>query len=514
MPSDVSPSRRIPSRTKIVATIGPASDSPEMVEALILAGVNVFRFNFSHGSFEEHEQRLNTVRERSRALNQCVACLGDLPGPKIRVGHVEGVIQLDVGADVVFDPAIDTARVEQTPSGPRVFLPTTYAHLAHDARPGQRVLLADGAIRMLAVERDCDCLVCRVTVGGPISSGKGINLPESDVTAPPITDRDWECVEFAVGHGIDFLALSFVRSPDEVRELQDRLWTMCSANKENADPAGGSKIKVIAKIEKPQAVARIDDIVEAADGIMVARGDLGVEMEIAAVPVAQKRIIDACAKQGRPVIVATQMLETMIESATPTRAEASDVANAIFDGAGAVMLSAETAVGKHPDLVVQTMTRIIEAAEERQREIGATYRGPTEIAEGHTMTAALTTGAWHAAQRCDARAIACWSENGGTARYLSQMGFLIPVLVCSTDERATRRMTLLPGITPIVTAPPPSGSLSDWNDWAESHLREIDWAHDGDWVVLLAGKPLGHSKRTNTMALHRIGDEHAGYAGH
>ncbi len=489
-PRDEHAPRRIPSRTKIVATIGPASESPEMVEALILAGVNVFRFNFSHGTFEEHEQRLAIVRDRARTLGQCVACLGDLPGPKIRVGHVEGEIMLEVGADVVFDPAIDTAQVETADGVSRVFLPTTYDRIAHDTKPGQRVLLADGALRMLAVESDGDRLICRVTVGGPISSAKGINLPESDVSAPAITERDWECVEFAVGHGLDYLALSFVRSPQEVRELQDRLWSMCSASKENADAAGGSKIKVIAKIEKPQAVARIDEIVQAADAIMVARGDLGVEMDIAAVPVAQKRIIEACNKQGKPVIVATQMLETMIESAMPTRAEASDVANAIFDGAGAVMLSGETAIGRHPDLVVKTMTRIIEATEDRLKEIGATYKGPTDIAKGHTMTASLTTGAWHAAQRCNAKAIACWSENGGTARYLSQMGFLIPILVCSTDERATRRMTLLPGITPIVTTPPPSGRLSDWNDWAEAHLREIGWAEQDDWVVLLAGKPL------------------------
>ncbi len=499
--------RVIPPRTKIVATIGPASESPEMVEALIRAGVNIFRFNFSHGAFEEHERRLRTVRECARRLNRVIGCLGDLPGPKIRIGKVEGAIELRPGEEVVFDPDIEFARVEATPDGERAVLPVTYDGIAHDVEAGQRILLADGALRMLALRTDGRRVYARVTVGGTLTSGKGINLPESEVSAPAITDRDWACVEWAVAHGLDFLALSFVRTPREVRELKDRLWSMCSVNRDESDGGGGSMIQVIAKIEKPQAVARIDAIVEAADGIMVARGDLGVEMEIAGVPVAQKRIIASCRAQGKPVIVATQMLETMIENPTPTRAEASDVANAIYDGASCVMLSGETAVGRHPDLVVETMVRIIEATEDRLREIGPQYAGPTQILEKHTMTAALTTGAWYAGERLDARAIACWSENGGTARYLSQMGFLIPILACSTRERATRRMTILPGITPMVTEPPASGSVSEWNAWAVEELRERGWAEEGQWVVLLAGRPLGQPRRTNSMTLHRVGDD-------
>lgn len=501
-----------PILAKIVATIGPASESPEMVARLIEAGVGIFRFNFSHGSFDEHERRLATVRTVAKSMGRTIGCMGDLPGPKIRVGKVaEPGIELRVGDDVEFATDLTIAEVVESNGSRLARFPTTYPNLIDDVLPGQRVLINDGAIRMLAVEGRGGALRCCVTVGGLVTSNKGINLPESDISAPAITPKDWTIVEWAVRHGLDFLALSFVRSPKEIATLQDRLWSMCSIDKDHADAGHGSMIPVIAKIEKPQAVAQIDAIVQQADGIMVARGDLGVEMDIAQVPHVQKQIIASCERFGTPCIVATQMLETMIERSIPTRAEASDVANAILDGAGAVMLSGETAVGKHPALVVETMRRIIEATE-RTTARSAVSNTPAMVPDqGHELTAALAHAAVEAAQEIGAAAVACWSQNGGTARYLSQNKLAVPILACSSNLRATRRMTLLRGVTPLHLEPPASGTLADWNEAVDEHLVRLRLAPKGTWAILLAGLPLGKAKRTNTLTIHRVGEGSTGY---
>jgi len=504
---------------KIVATIGPASDSPEMVRRLIEAGVSVFRFNFSHGDFEAHARRLETVRLISRQMGVTVGCLGDLQGPKVRVGRVpEGGITLESGQDVVFRRSIDAAFTERAASGhPVVVFPTTYAPMIDEVKPGQRVLINDGAIRMLAVEGAAGAceLRCRVTVGGLVTSGKGINLPQSDLSAPAISERDWECVDWAFEHAMDFLALSFVRRAEEVIELKRNLAARCPRGGEQDDRNSACWMPVIAKIEKPQAVADLDRIVAAADGIMVARGDLGVEMEIARVPVVQKEILAACAAAGKPCIVATQMLETMIENSIPTRAEASDVANAVFDGADAVMLSGETAVGKHPALVVETMRRIVRVAEER---LVLTARGarskPTRIAESHRGTAALAHGATLIAADLNARAVVCWSQRGGTARFLSQNNPYIPIIAYSSDPVSTRRMSLLGGVIPVCAAPPASGKLSDWNAEVDELLVARAICAPGDAIVLVAGRPLGEAKATNTVTIHRVGESTGGYRAH
>lgn len=493
-----------PILARIIATIGPASDSPEMIAQLIGAGVGIFRFNFSHGSFDEHAARLATVRRVAEQMGRTIGCMGDLPGPKIRVGTVAAPgIELRPGDEVVFvrDPAEASTRVQDGIQLAR--FPTTYPQLIDDVLPGQRVLINDGAIRMLAIEQQSGQLRCSVTVGGLVTTGKGINLPESEISAPAITDKDWAVVEWAVHHGLDFLALSFVRSPDEIATLQDRLWSMCSVDRAQTDAGHGSMIPVIAKVEKPQAVARIDEIVQQADGIMVARGDLGVEMDIAQVPLVQKRIIAACDRFGTPCIVATQMLETMIERSIPTRAEASDVANAILDGAGAVMLSGETAVGRHPALVVETMRRIVAAAE---HELASRCAEPSsEIIPdaGHELTASLAHAAAEAACEIGAGAVACWSQNGGTARYLSQNKLAVPILACSSSVRATRRMMLLRGVTPLHMDPP--DSLERWYERVEAHLTALGLAAQGVWAILLAGMPLGEVKRTDTMTIRRVG---------
>jgi len=524
----------------IVATIGPASESPEMVRRLIEAGVGVFRFNFSHGTFADHKRRLATVRQVASTLDCTIACLGDLQGPKIRVGKIPaglgaaspsggGSVMVVVGQDVILRRGIREAFIRPTAGGSEPVLPLTYEAMIDEVVAGHKVLINDGAVRMLAVERSADRseLRCRVTVGGLITSGKGINLPQSSISAPAITDRDWECVAWAVEHDLDFLALSFVRSAVEVIELKERLSTMCGVTpprdrscatdeERRTREVAGAWIPVVVKVETPQAVADIDRIVEAADVVMVARGDLGVEMDIARVPSAQKQILASCGRYGKPCIVATQMLETMIENSSPTRAEASDVANAIFDGADAVMLSGETATGRHPALVVETMARIAAAAEDWMRENApaAAPVTPSRFTASHRGTAALAHGAWSIARDVGAAAVVCWSENGGTARYLSQNRFHVPVLAYSSSIRATRRMALLRGVTPVCSPPPGSGTLSEWNAAVDQYLIGRGICKPGDSIVLLAGRPLGQAKATNTITIHRVGEATGGYTAH
>ena len=515
-----------PTLAKIVATIGPASESPEVVRRLILAGVSVFRFNFSHGDFAAHERRLQTVRSVAAGLDRAVAVLGDLQGPKIRVGKIPagvgspspsggGSIAVAAGQDVILKKGVGVASVRQATNGCEAVLPVSPETLVDEVEPGQRVLINDGAIRMLAVERDSVAgeVRCRVTVGGTITSGKGINLPHSDISTSAITDRDWECVAWAVEHEMDYVALSFVRRAAEVRQLKEKLDELCAAKAKREGLTGPDApwISVVSKIEKPQALQDLEAIIDASDAVMVARGDLGVEMDIAAVPVAQKRIVSACQQYGKPCIVATQMLETMIENASPTRAEASDVANAIFDGADAVMLSAETATGKHPALVVETMSRIVAAAEARLAEIQGAESPPTRFNLQHRMTASLAHGAWHIARDLSAKAVVCWSEQGGTARYLSQNGFFCPIVAYSSSPRATRRMALFSGVIPVCALPPGTGTLSEWNAAVDACVVSKGLAKTGDKLVLLAGRPLGKAKATNTIAVHEVGQAASGY---
>ncbi len=504
--------RVIPTLANIVATIGPASDDPETIAKLIDAGVSVFRVNFSHGSLGDHARRVSAIRSAAAALRQPVAILGDLQGPKIRVGTLTEGVLLEAGQDVVFAKSPDQ-RFD--PRNSCVRLPTDYAGLSDDVEPGQRVLINDGAIRLLAVDAepgdDAGLLRCRVLVGGLVTSKKGINLPDSAVQTSAITEQDWAHVEWAVAHGLDFLALSFVRTADEVRTLKKALQGMCPIDFRVENTGAGAMIPVIAKIEKPQALKELDAIVDAADGIMVARGDLGVEMDLAEVPMVQKRVIAKCDEWGKPCIVATQMLESMISSVTPTRAEVSDVANAILDGADCVMLSAETASGKHPTIVVDTMRRVIEAAERVLVERAASATPSSRLVQSRYRTAALAHGAWHVARDIGARVVACWSQEGGTARYLSQTGLNIPIIAYSSDARQVRRMALLRGVTARDMEVPPSGMLAEWNAMVEKDLLELGWINPGDPIVMLAGKPLGVKGATSTLAVHYTGNQSTGF---
>lgn len=513
-----------PIRARIVATLGPASNCPEVITRLIQAGVSVFRLNFSHGSFEEHEQTLTAVRQAAAAVGQPVAVMGDLQGPKIRVGKIHGEVLLQRGQDVLICPGEPNQVVAGAGAGrdgAAISLPCTYEPIGREVKPGHRVLINDGAVRLLAVNDEAGdpagSLRARVLVGGPVTSGKGINLPDSHISAPSVTEKDWLCVEWAVRHGLDFLALSFVRRAEEVRELRKALAGMCSIDHGVGAVGQGAMIPVVAKIEKPQALAHIDEILEAADAIMVARGDLGVEMDLASVPIAQKRLVERADAWGKPCIVATQMLESMITSAVPTRAEASDVANAVLDGADAVMLSGETAVGRHPALVVETMRRIIVATEERLAELITGPTPPGKVLESRYRTAALAHGAWHVAQDIGARLVVVWSQHGGGARYLSQTGFAIPIVAYSSEEQQTRRMGLLKGVTSMHIADltgDDDAKLAAWNRRVDRDLLERGWAERGDPIVLIAGRPLGESGSTNMIAIHYVGNPSTGFMRH
>jgi pyruvate kinase len=506
-----------PLLAKLIATIGPASQSPEMVFRLIEAGVSVFRLNFSHGTPAEHAARLATVREVAAELDRPVAILGDLPGPKIRVGAMPpGGVALVTGDDVLIDPA--AAEGSPAQAGRPALLSCRYEGLVTEVLPGQKVLINDGAVRLLATGRELldgrPVLRCRVTVGGEVTSGKGINLPGSSLSVPAIGPADWSWVEWSVSQGVDFLALSFVRSAAEVRELKSRLASVCAVRRDAGDAGQPAEIPVIAKIEKPEALEHIESIAEAADALMVARGDLGVETDVSAVPVWQRRLIAAADSWGKPCIVATQMLESMIEHTSPTRAEASDVANAVFDGADAVMLSAETAVGKHPALVVETMRRIVAAAEEAAGAEAREPSPPRRLIETQYRTAALAHAAFYAARDYGAKAVAVWSQHGGAARYLSQTGFRLPILAYTSSAAQARRMALLRGVVAVRMDVPERGALAAWNRRVDEDLLTLGWLSEGDAVVLLAGQPLAQRGSVNTLALHRLGDRASGFYAH
>lgn len=485
--------------TKIIATIGPASSSEAALTRLVEAGVSVFRLNFSHGKPEEHALRLQTIRDVAEKLGRPIAVLGDLPGPKIRVGKVEEPgIRLEEGTVVRFAPRAITAEVIEHGL---VRLGCTFDKLAEEVKPGHRVLIDDGAIRMLVTQSRNNELECVVTVGGTVSSGKGVNLPDSDLSVSAITDRDWELVDWAIEHGVDFLALSFVTSADEIRTLADGIRTRCS---NSGKPMW--RLPIIAKIERPRAVERCDEIVKAADAIMVARGDLGVEMDLARVPIVQKKLLASAQAHGKPCIVATQMLQSMIESATPTRAEVTDVAGAIFDAADAVMLSGETAVGQHPVLAVEMMHRIADQTEAHLATLNTGDSAPSELVKTHYRTAALAHGVWTVARDLDAAFVVVWSQQGGGARYLSQNNFHIPILAVSTDDRALRQMQLLRGVIPVRMPLPEN--IQHFVQLVDHYLLETEWAKPGDKCVLVAGEPIGTTGVTNSLIIHSLGNPH------
>jgi len=419
-------------RTKIVATLGPASSSVDLLLRLFEEGTDVARLNFSHGELGDHLKMLAGVREAAKKANQHIAILGDLGGPKIRLGKVAdeggtGGMPIEVG---------DTLHIQRAPIvGQAKRVSTIYPHFVDDVGVGDRVLIEDGLLKFVVVEKNYNEVVCTCTSGGILKSAKGINLPNTSVSIPSITDRDWECVEWAIEHELDYLALSFVRRPDELSLLHEHL-----INKQ-------SRIHLIAKIEKAEALQHIDAIIEACDGLMIARGDLGVEMDVAQVPIIQKDLIRRCQAAGKPVIVATQMLQSMIEQSSPTRAEVSDVANAIFDGTDAVMLSGETSVGKYPIGAVHTMAHVAEVTEQYLDSQGADLQ-PIVKLKTMQLSAAIARGVWQIVHDMKVKLVAVWSQAGGTARIFSKFRFPVPIVAFSSDGGILRQMALHYGVIP------------------------------------------------------------------
>lgn len=507
-----------PSLTKIIATIGPASSDRAIVGKLIEAGVAVFRLNYGHGTIEERTRQAATIREAARALGRPTAIMGDLQGPKMRVGKVAGEGAIVEEGDLVIFQRQD---IVGDPEARPLRLSSNYPRLIDDVEPGQRVLIADGAVRLLVVTKYADEIECAVSPGGGgrVSSNKGINLPDTDLNAEPLTERDWIDVEWSIANDVDFLALSFVREASDVHDLRKGFERIRSKMRRDAtrqagldareDLQGKCAIDIIAKIERPEAVRNIEEILEAADAVMIARGDLGVEMDLARVPVIQKQLIARAEAYGKPCIVATQMLESMMHAPNPTRAEASDVAGAILDGADAVMLSGETAAGHYPVVTVESMRRIALHTEEYIRLLPARSKPPQKLVESRYRTAALAHGAWHIAQDIGAKFIAVWSQQGGGARYLSQNDFTIPIIACTSDERAARQMQVLRGVTPV-RMPVPEG-LNHFTRMIDAYLLETGWAKAGDACVLMAGAPIGQQGVTNSLAIHAVGDQEGGF---
>lgn len=508
--------------TKIVATLGPATSEVPVIRELIDEGVRVFRVNFSHGTFEEFERMLKNVREAAKTTDRYVGVLGDLSGPKLRVGKVaEGGVQLIAGQQVRFTPEDHLTIAPENEDSPVVF-GVNRADFLTDVHPGHRIFLDDGNVRLECLEAAGDGsteLACEVKVGGLITSAKGINLPDTDLSLPSLTDWDKECVEFAVKAGFDLLALSFVRRPEDVRELKDRLRELGARPKrpikgEGKDENGNyfsafgsdfrSFIPVVSKIEKPQAMERLDDIVEESDVIMVARGDLGVEMDVAEVPVSQKKIIQTCRHHGKPIIVATQMLQSMVDAPVPTRAEATDVANAIFDGTDCIMLSGETAVGKYPVETVRTMRRIARITNEYIYDEGITFAQAKAPRDSRYRTAAMAHGVKVMVKDLGAELIVTWSQLGGGASYLAQNKLPVPILAFSSSSDALRRMSALYGVVPRFMETPANNV--DFVKAVDQIILENEWGAKGDPIVMVMGEPIGQAGLTNKIRIHYVGE--------
>ena len=466
--------------TKIVCTLGPAVASKDAILGLVRDGMDVARLNFSHGDYPDHEQNYRWVREATDETGHAVGILADLQGPKIRLGRFEG-------DGKTYWETGETVRITvDDVVGTHDRVSTTYKQLAQDAKPGDRLLVDDGKVGLVCTDIDGNDVVCRVTEGGPVSNNKGVSLPGMDISVPALSEKDKEDLRFALKLGVDIIALSFVRSPsdvDLVHEIMDEV---------------GRRVPVVAKLEKPEAVDALESIILAFDAVMVARGDLGVEIPLEQVPAVQKRVIQIARENAKPVIVATQMLDSMIENSRPTRAEASDVANAVLDGADAVMLSGETSVGVDPHNVVRTMSRIVRSAETMGNvpplnHIPRTKRG------------VVSYSANDIAQRLNARAIVTFTTSGDTARRVARLHPDLPLLVFTPVQQVRSQLAMTWGAETFLCDE--VNSTDEMVKVVDKQLLAMDQYHEGDTMVVVAGTPPGVAGTTNTILVHQLGED-------
>ena len=474
-------------KTKIVATLGPALDDRDKLRAALEAGIDVVRLNFSHGEHETHARRLRDVREMSTRLERNIGALADLQGPKIRLGLLpDGGIDLADGSDVTLLPGVE--ELDDYSSEGQVALPVVYEALGDDCEPGSMILIDDGSIRLVVSRASHDEVVARVVAGNTAKSRKGVNLPGVRVSAPSLTAKDEEDLKVAVDLGCDWLALSFVRRPEDVQHAREQVHRH------------GGEAPLVSKLERPEAIENLEAIVAASDAVMVARGDLGVEIGAERVPAIQKQIIAQANMYAKPVVTATEMLDSMINSPRPTRAEASDIANAIFDGTDAVMLSGETAAGKYPVEAVRTMARICEVAETSPHLVGDIEHAPAAADDiGNVVARAAVT----VARDVEASALAVYSITGASIQLVSKFRPPVRLVGLTPEETARRRTALMWGAEALLV--PMKGESGDLIRAAERVLVDGGIAAHGDRVVIVSGTA-GSSGGTNRIYVHRIGE--------
>jgi len=478
-------------RTKIVCTLGPASSGEERIEQLMRAGMNVARLNFSHGTQEEHAGVIQRIRAISSRLGCSIAILQDLQGPKIRTGQLQGgqPVKLIDGAEVT----ITTRPV----TGDAQTIATTYEPLPRDVKAGDRILLDDGLLELHVIDFAETEVRCTVVHGGLLKEHKGINLPGVAISAPALTEKDRDDLRFGVKHGVDYVALSFVRKPEDVLEAKDLIRQFQAEQEAGKRMQMQMPIPLIAKLEKSEAVARLDEILAVVDGVMVARGDLGVEMAPEKVPLIQKRIISKCNEQGLPVITATQMLESMIINPRPTRAEASDVANAILDGTDAIMLSGETAVGAYPIEAVQMMVRIALETEGSGRT--AIQPQCKRLSQSHAVSHAARA----LSEEASVQSIVVFTRSGASAHLISKDRPRTPILAYTPSERVYHQLALWWGIWPHHLEM--RGTTEELIAVVEQRLLDDKLVQRGEHVVIMGGLPVASQARTNFVKLHRVG---------
>lgn len=469
-------------KTKIVATIGPASSSKDALRELITAGVNVFRLNFSHSSHEEHLEVIKNIRELNEELNTTVATLADLQGPKLRIGEVfENAVKLKEGTILEFtnEKCLGTAQ--------KVYM--SYKNFPNDVKPGDKILIDDGKLLLETIStNNIDSVKAKVIYGGILSSKKGVNLPNTKISLPSLTKKDLDDALFAIENDVDWIALSFVRNASDLNDLKEII-----NNK-------GKSVRIISKIEKPEALDDIDEIIKASNGIMVARGDLGVELPFNQVPLIQKMIVDKCIKLAKPVIIATQMLESMITNATPTRAEANDVANAVIDGASAVMLSGETSVGKHPVLVIEAMKKILMYTEKNRYQYDREHE--IELKGRNFISDSICLSACRLAQRTCSKSLVVMTLTGYTAFRIANHRPNANIYVFTPDKKLQRQMSLLWGVKTFYC--PEFTDIDKAIDYTCEKLQNADIVHENDILVHVGSIPLNKDNKTNMVKITQL----------